>query len=240
MAAVIAVAQAVLWGVAILLACIIVLLLVLLFVPSFAKITYEKESFSVVVGILFIQVHVYPHLYFLWDKYADETEEERAARLAKKKEARAKKKPKKQVEKVGDTKAAKGAKLTIDAIVTLLRTAGRVTQLIVGALRIEKIRLQLPVHSNDPAQTAILYGKINAWFYSSIAILDHFIYLDFQEIQITPIFEENFEKTAYFSCKVSAKLFILVIVVIQLFQTLRKEKELLAFFQKGTARKKVS
>ncbi len=220
---------------------LLVLVCILLFVPAFAKITYQEESFSVVAGILFVRVYLYPRFYIMWDFHAGETAEETAARLAKKEEKRLAKKAKKDAEqaakKIDQKAAGKAAKITLDSIITLLRTAGMVMQLIFGELRIMDIRLRLPVQSSDPAQTAILYGKVNAWVYSTLAVLNNFLYLDFKELQIAPVFEENFAGSAYFSCKVSARLFIIVVVAYRLFETLRHEKELLALLLKGKARK---
>ncbi|MFI3170634.1 MAG: DUF2953 domain-containing protein [Faecalibacterium sp.] len=218
-------------AVGILLAVIILLLLILLFVPSFAKIRYQDEEIYIVVGILFVQVHVYPRVYFVWDRYANETDEAREARLAAKKAKRdAAKKAKeseKDLEKIGKKAAAKGAKITLDAIVTLLQTAGAITKMIVDALRVEQIKVRIPIADGDAAKTAMTYGKFNAWFYSCLAVLNNFIYLDFDEIQIIPVFDEKFERNAYFSCKVSARLFIIVVVAVRLIQVLRREKELL-------------
>lgn len=227
-----------------LLLALLVLVCILLFVPVYAKIAYQEEEFSLVAGMGFVQVHLYPRFYILWDGHANETEEEAAARLAKKEAKRAEKQAKKDAEKAEkaakkiDKKAAgKGAKITLDIIITLLRTAGMVMRLIFGALRIEDIRLRIPVQSSDPAKTAILYGKVNAWVYSTLAVLNNFLYLDFKELQIAPVFEENFEGSAYFSCKVSARLFIMVVVAYRLIETLRHEKELIALFVKGKPRK---
>ncbi len=219
----------------IILAVFLALLLIVLFVPAFVQIEYEDGALTVVVGLLFVRVHVYPYFYFLWDKYENETEEEQAERLAKKEIKRARKETKRaehKAKKIEPAVAAKGAKITLEMIVALLRAAGMATKLVVNALRIEKICLWLPIHKEDPAQTAIFYGKVNAWLYSSLAVLNHFLYLDFQELQITPVFEEKFERSAYFSCKVSARLFIMVVVAVRLLQMLWHEKELLSLFQK--------
>lgn len=227
-AAFVAVLHWLLCAVGVLLTVVLVLLLIVLFVPSFAKIRYKDDELSIVVGILLLQVHVYPRIYFLWDRYVDETKEEREARLAKKGRKKGKKSKQQETprKKIAKKDAEKGAMLSFDLIVKALRTAGMLTKLIVSALRVEQIRLQLFVQDSDPAKTAIKYGKFNAWFYGGLAVLDRFLYLDFKELQITPVFHENFEKSAYFSCKVSARLFILVIVLLRVLQLLRTEQEL--------------
>ncbi len=215
----------------VLLAVAIVLLLVVLFVPAYVTIVYQNESLEVKAGMLCFTLRVYPECRFL-----RKNPEAKKAKKAAKKDVR---KDEKKAVKLSDRIAAKGARATINALLSIVRAAGLAMRLILGALKIENICLRLPVQSGDPAQTAILYGKTNAWIYGSLAVLNNFLYLDFKEVQINPVFEENFERTAYFSCKVSAQLVIMVVVAFRLFQMLRNEKELLSFFAKGNPRSTV-
>ncbi len=215
---------------------VLVLLCIVLFVPTFVDIVYQEDEITVVAGILCVRVHLYPRVYFLWDIYANETGDERATRLAKKEEKRLAKQAKKDAKKLGqDEKKAlkKGVKITLETIITLLQTAGMVMRIIFGALKITNIRLRLPVQEGDAAKTATQYGKTNAWVYGTLAALNNFLYLDFDEVQIIPVFAENFAKDAYFSCKVSARLFIIGVVLYRLYMALRDEKEILALLTKG-------
>lgn len=227
----------------VLLALVLLLLIMALIAPTYVKLTYQDEAFTAVAGLLFVRVYLYPKFYIMWDMSKFETEAQTAARLAEKEAKRLAKKAKKDAEregKIAQKDAAKGGKITLDIIVSLLQTAGRATKLILNALRIEDIRLWVPVQETDPAKTAITYGKTNAWLYGSLAILNNFLYLDFKELQITPIFEENVQRSAYFSCKISARLFIIVVVAIRLLLMLYREKELLAFFLKSKPKSKSS
>ena len=76
-----------------------------------------------------------------------------------------------------ETPPRKKAKLTLNIICTMLRGAGRLTRAIFGALRFTKIRICLGVRGEDPAQAARTYGKLNVWLYTSLGVLDRFLFL---------------------------------------------------------------
>ncbi len=70
-------------AVGILLGIVLFLLLIVLFVPAFAEVRYDDDEWFVVVGMACVRVHVYPYFYFIWDRYANESEEEREAQAKK-------------------------------------------------------------------------------------------------------------------------------------------------------------
>mgnify|MGYP000647649576 CR=1 FL=1 len=55
-------------------------------------------------------------------------------------------------------------------------------------LRVTKIRVCLGVRGEDPAEAARAYGRLNAWLYPSLGVIDRFVYLDFDELRILPDF----------------------------------------------------
>ena len=57
-----------------------------------------------------------------------------------------------------------------------------------GALRITNIQVCLGVRGEDPAAAARNYGKLQAWLYPVLGVLDRFIYLQFDELRIVPDF----------------------------------------------------
>ena len=46
----------------------------------------------------------------------------------------------------------------------------------------------LGVRGEDPAAAARNYGKLQAWLYPVLGVLDRFIYLQFDELRIVPDF----------------------------------------------------
>ncbi len=82
----------------------------------------------------------------------------------------------------------KKAKLTLEIICTMLRGAGRLMKAVFGALRITKIQVRLGVRGEDPAEAARDYGKLQAWLYPVLGVLDRFLWLTLSELRILPDF----------------------------------------------------
>ena len=112
----------------------------------------------------------------------------------------------------------------------MLRGAGRLTRAIFGALRFTKIRICLGVRGEDPAQAAHTYGKLNAWLYTSLGVLDRFLFLDFEELRLLPDFgsaEPTVEDRVSF--RVSARLFFIVCAAVRVLYEFWREKVLDVF-----------
>ena len=150
----------------------------------------------------------------------------RAERKRKKAEEKARKKAAAEAEKAKKpTSPRKKGKITLEIICTMLRGAGTMTKAVFGALRITKIQVRLGVRSTDPADAARSYGKLQAWLYPLLGVLDHFIWLQFDELRILPDFgseEPTVEDRV--SCRVSAQaLFIVIAAVRVLYEFWRKK-----------------
>ena len=213
-----------------------VLLALVLFCPFCADVQWEQGVFTVKAGALGLAFPV-----FQYPKPQPTEPEEpkgplgklkakfrawRAERKAKKAAAKAEKpaKPKK------ETSPRKKAKLTLNIICTMLRGAGRLTRAIFGALRFTKIRICLGVRGEDPAQAARTYGKLNAWLYTSLGVLDRFLFLDFEELRLLPDFgsaEPTVEDRVSF--RVSARLFFIVCAAVRVLYEFWREKVLDVF-----------
>ena len=133
-----------------------------------------------------------------------------AAEKAAERAAKEAKKPKK------ETPPRKKAKLTLNILVTILRGAGRLTKAVFGSLRVTKIRVCLGVRGEDPAETARAYGRLNAWLYPSLGVIDHFVYLDFEELRILPDFGSAEPTVAdRVSFRLSARLLFIVAAAVR-------------------------
>ncbi len=206
--------QAVGW----LLLVVLVLAVVALFIPASVWLTYEADVFSVKIGMLAPLWQVYPRA---------------SKRPTKKKPTKtnAEKKP-------SGKKSPVPVRQLVDALCGALRMAGMFTKLVFGAIKVKNINVYWLVRGEDAAQTAISYGQSNAWLFSVLAFLNNFIYLDFEEITLTPIFEEKFAGYSYFSCQVSAQLFIMVVGFIRLLQMLQQEDALRAVLMRSVRKPK--
>ena len=150
----------------------------------------------------------------------------RAERKRKKAEEKARKKAAAEAEKAKKPASPrKKGKITLEIICTMLRGAGTLTKAVFGALRITKIQARLGVRGTDPADAARSYGKLQAWLYPLLGVLDHFIWLQFDELRILPDFgSEQPTVEDRVSCRVSAQaLFIVIAAVRVLYEFWRKK-----------------
>ncbi len=150
----------------------------------------------------------------------------RAERKRKKAEEKARKKADAEAEKAKKPASPrKKGKITLEIICTMLRGAGTMTKAVFGALRITKIQVRLGVRGTDPADAARSYGKLQAWLYPLLGVLDHFIWLQFDELRILPDFgSEQPTVEDRVSCRVSAQaLFIVIAAVRVLYEFWRKK-----------------
>lgn len=216
--------------VGVLLAVVLVLAVLLLLCPFCADLCWQDETLTVRAGALGITFPVWQY-----PQPAPTVPEEPKgvwgrckAKLrafwAGHKRKKAAKKPAPQTSKKQQAPRKK-AKLTLEIICTMLRGVGKLVQSIFGALRITKIKVCLGVRGDDPAAAARSYGKLQAWLYPLLGVLDRFIYLQFDELRIEPDFGAGQPAVQdRVSCRISAQaLFIVLTLGIVLYEFWRKK-----------------
>ena len=211
---------------------LLVLAALLLLCPFCADVCWQNDTLTVKAGALGITFPV-----FQYPKPAAPTQPEepkgftgrlkakfrawRAERKRKKAEKKAAQPAKPKAEKPPRQKA----KITLEVICTMLKGAGTLTKAVFGALRITKIQVRLGVRGEDPAAAARSYGKLQAWLYPVLGVLDRFLWLQFDELRILPDFgsgQPTVEDRV--SCRVSAQaLFIVLAAVRVLYEFWRKK-----------------
>lgn len=160
-------------AVGILLLVVLVLILIALFCPFCADVQWEDETLTIRAGALGITFPVFQY--------------PRPEKPEKTRKAKPEKKPKEPKPRK-EASPRKKAKLTLNTLCTILRGAGKLTRAVIGSLKFTKINVCLGVRGEDPAEAARLYGKLNAWLYTSLGFLDRFIYLDFEQLRLLPDF----------------------------------------------------
>ena len=155
----------------------------------------------------------------------------RAERKRKKAEEKARKKAAAEAEKAKKPASPrKKGKITLEIICTMLRGAGTMTKAVFGALRITKIQVRLGVRGTDPADAARSYGKLQAWLYPLLGVLDHFIWLQFDELRILPDFGSAEPTVAdRVSFRLSARLLFIVAAALRVLYEFWREKVLDVF-----------
>ena len=195
----------------ILLLVVLVLAVLLMLCPFCADVLWENETLTVKAGALGITFPVFRY------PAPEKPKKEKKKKSKKKPEAESKPKP--------EATPRKKAKLTLNIVCTILRGAGKLTKAVFGALRITKINICLGVRGEDPADAARSYGKLQAWLYPVLGVLDRFLWLQFDELRILPDFGSG-QPTVddRVSCRVSAQaLFIVLAAVRVLYEFWRKK-----------------
>lgn len=122
------------------------------------------------------------------------------------------------------------AKLTLQTLCSLLRGAGRLTRAVFGALRVTHIRVFWPVGGGEPDEAARAYGQANAWLYPALAVLDRYIYLDFDELRLAPCIDpEAPAPPARVSFRASARALFIAVAAVQVLIAFYREKVLDVF-----------
>lgn len=102
---------------------------------------------------------------------------------------------------------------------------GTLLRAVFGALRFTRISVCLGVRGDDPAAAARNYGKLQAWLYPTLGVLDHFFFLEFDQLRVLPDFGSA-QPTVQdkVSFRVSAQaLFIVIAAVRVLYEFWRKK-----------------
>lgn len=204
----------VLKAVGILLLVVLALVVLLLLCPFCADLCWEHGVLTVRAGALGITFPVF--------QYPKPEPTEESKRKKKPKKAKAAKKPAKEKK---PAEPRKKAKLTLNILCTILRGAGTLIRAVFGALRITHIRVCLGVRGEDPAAAARDYGKLQAWLYPVLGVLDRFLWLQFDELRILPDFGSS-QPTVEdrVSCRVSTQaLFIVIAALRVLYEFWRKK-----------------
>ena len=206
----------------ILLLVVLILLVLLLLCPFCADLCWEHGVLTVKAGALGITFPVFQYPKPEPPPAPENPEPPRGFGKVKAKFAawRAERKRKR-----AEEKARKKAKITLEILCTMLKGAGTLTKAVFGALRITKIQVRLGVRGEDPAAAARSYGKLQAWLYPVLGVLDRFLWLQFDELRILPDFgsgQPTVEDRV--SCRVSAQaLFIVLAAVRVLYEFWRKK-----------------
>ena len=198
----------------ILLVVVLALMVLLLLIPFCADVSWEQDTLTVKAGTLGITFPVF--------QYPKPEPTEESKRKKKPKKAKAAKKPAKEKK---PAEPRKKAKLTLNILCTILRGAGTLIRAVFGALRITHIRVRLGVRGEDPAAAARNYGKLQAWLYPTLGVLDHCFFLEFDQLRVLPDFGSA-QPTVQdkVSFRVSAQaLFIVIAAVRVLYEFWRKK-----------------
>ena len=223
--------------VGILLLIILVLAALLLLCPFCADVCWQNDTLTVKAGALGITFPVFQYPNSEPPAQPEEPKGFTGRLKAKFRAWRAghkRKKAEKKAAQPAKPKAEKPprqkAKITLDVICTMLRGVGTLLRAVFGAIRFTKISVCLGVRGDDPAAAARNYGKLQAWLYPVLGVLDRFIYLQFDELRIVPDFgsaEPTVEDRV--SLRISARALFIVVAAVRVLAEFWREKVLDVF-----------
>lgn len=90
--------------------------------------------------------------------------------------------------------------------------AGGVVRRLLAGIWIHSIRVHLPIYAGDASETAIRVGRIYAAAGASLGVLKNFLHLSFKQYEIIPDYTNEKAEEAFFSCKITSALIIMVVV----------------------------
>ena len=128
-----------------------------------------------------------------------------------------------QEKKEKDSRAAeKKFQIAAAEIFDLVSEAKGIFEKLLSTLRVEQVELRFPVHGQDAAATALLYGRVNAFFYSGVALLQNAVRLQVKNIEIIPDFGEQYRGDIVFACRVGMAPIVLLVCVYQVYARLKR------------------
>ena len=219
-------------AVGILLLILLVLAALLLLCPFCADVCWQNDTLTVKAGALGITFPVFQYPKPEPPAQPEEPKGFTGRLKAKFRAWRAERKHKKAEKKAAQPAKPKAekpprqkAKLTLDVICTMLRGAGTLLRAVFGAIRFTKISVCLGVRGDDPAAAARNYGKLQAWLYPTLGVLDRFFFLEFDQLRVLPDFGSAQPTVPdKVSFRVSAQaLFIVIAAVRVLYEFWRKK-----------------
>ncbi len=186
---------------------ILVLLLLLLITPVCVKPVYQQEKLSVYLTVLLFKFKIYP--------------------LSKKEKVKVKnadKKAKEQGEKAIKKDVKSRLPIYFEDIAEIICIAGGAIKLIFKCIYFRNIRIFYPVFKDNAAQTAIYYGKLQAYINNAFALLNNILNIKVKSIKLLADFNNEHEKDTYLSCKINAIPIVFIIAAIYVFRRLKINK----------------
>ena len=185
---------------------LLALLAVLLILPAAVAVEYKQGEFTARLKLLGIfSFHLYPM-------------KEKADRKKKKTPPQPESAPKEQ-----PAKPEPKLHMTFEKVQGILSAAGAFMRRVFRALHFTGIVFILPIHRDDAAQTAVAYGRAQAWVGGAAAALQNFLNLSFRQVRILADFTGEITAGPYFSCKIGASPIIMITAALYALVQLKNE-----------------
>lgn len=176
---------------------LLVLILIVLFSPASALISYNGDGFSVTLRYLFLRL-TFPQ-----------------------KKAKKEKVPKKQDEE----KPKQKKKGNLKELVSLIKYALKALGKLVKSIRIRDLKIDALIASDDPFKTAILFGSSGATVGVLLPLLEHNFRIDQRSVNVNADFEETESSVEFFAnCSIRV-IQVLAIALVFAYNFLKDRKK---------------
>ncbi len=187
---------------------ILLIVFILLILPVHVLLEYKSKKFTAILRIFFIKIQVFP---------LNKKEDKKVEKAEKKAEGKVDKVIKKEKKKINFI-------LFAEDIFEIIATAGTVMSKIIRSLSFTKITLIYPVHKTEAADTAVFYGRVNAYVGTAIGTLHNYLRMKIKNVEIICDYDNIHEDKTYVYCDVSAVLISILTVFIYALIRLKREK----------------
>lgn len=193
---------------------VFLLLLVLLLFPVSVPIELQQDQVVIQLKVLFLTFQLYPKR----EKQEAKTPGKESGQPAA--ESKQHTDEKEQAQATSEKKS----RLDLSQLAQLVSTACWLMRIVFRLIQIRDIRIVYPVQGEDAAQTAIQYGRINAYLGSTLGVLQNFLNMHFKQVDILPDFNGNCKYQRYFYCKLQAIPLIMIVAALYALVRLKGEK----------------
>lgn len=195
------------------------LFILALFLPVCVSVEVDYDKPKAWLKILFFKYQIYPmkeKTKKTKDKKPDTAKEHTDAKQTQAEKAQ-------QEQQEPEQPKLKLPKLSLEKIIAMIKAGGTAIKIIFKGLYFTKIQIVYPVHDDDSAQAAILYGQTQAYFSGIAATLQNFVHLSFKSVSIIPDFTNEHKYRRYFYCNIWSCAFIILVAGIYALIKLKKE-----------------
>lgn len=102
------------------------------------------------------------------------------------------------------------AGVPLGRLLELLPTVGAVGRRILAGVRVRRLRLYWPIQGEDAADTALQYGAFCAAWGSGMALVQNLVRVQCDQVEPVADFLSEHTGEEHFSCKITARVFIMV------------------------------
>ncbi len=187
---------------------VVVIVLVVLLCPFIIGVKYELEKIVVWVRFLGIKINVYP-----LSKWMEKIIENR-----KNKKPKPEKKKKEDDKEEVQEKPKRNWRAAIEKQKKLAVAIKEALGVFFWHIRVRNVRLCLPVHTEDAADTAMRCGQVQAAIGTVRAMLEGRVHVQYKQLEVVPDFTGDLSKAMFFTCKISLKPVIIVMMSIKFLQ----------------------